>query len=405
MYIKRKLFAGLSVLGVALAMSIAFLNGGSKAIKTFSYSNTTPEDYYSDISETAVGDTLLASLQSLNTSKRKSLVGYDSMPNKFQLTDPGTSSGQVTSFYSGTSARYSGNMNREHTWPASRTVGGRGSDPLEDDIHMTRPTLTSDNSSRGNSFFTYTTERGWDPASLGVESYRGDSARIILYCVVADSRLSLVDRDIDSSSNHTMGKLSTLLEWNLMYPVASREQTRNTEAEKLQGNRNPFIDHPEYACRIWGNYNSNTKNVCGSTPVPPDPGPGEMTSLNLDVHEKTLAVGESFTLNAIIEPSSLSSSVVLDWFSSDDKIATVSSNGLVKGLKNGKVEITVCTTDMAFMDACVVTVGSGKSPSSSSGSGCSGNIASTSIILSTLSLVGVSVLIYHKINKRKKNNV
>ena len=227
------------------------------------YTNGDGATYYNDIGE-KTGTQLLSALQSLNNTKLKSRVGYGSMPSKYTTTDPGTSSGQVTSFYSGKSAVYSGNMNREHVWPASRTVGGRNNDPLEDDIHMTRPTLTSENSARGNSFFTVSGGGGWDPASFNNESYRGDSARIIFYCAVADSRLKIVDKSTDSSSNHTMGKLSDLLRWNLQYSVASREMTRNEEAEKLQGNRNPFIDHPEYACKIWGNTNATTQSICSA---------------------------------------------------------------------------------------------------------------------------------------------
>ena len=67
-----------------------------------------------------------------------------------------------------------------------------------------------------------------------------------------------------------MGKLSDLLKWNINYPVLDREKTRNEGAEYLQGNRNPFIDHPEYACKIWGNTNSTTKSICDNATYPTD---------------------------------------------------------------------------------------------------------------------------------------
>ena len=395
---QKFLLAGLSVLALSLTVSSVLSNKNNVEV-VLGYANGDEATYYNNI-DTSNDSTLLANLQSLNTAKRQSLVGYDNMPSKYTLTDPGTSSGQVTSFYSGKSAKYTGNMNREHVWPASKTVGGRGNDPLEDDIHMTRPTLISDNSSRGNSFFTASSGAGWDPGSLGDETYRGDSARIIFYCVVADSRLSLVDRDYDASTNHTMGKLSTLLKWNLQYPVLNREKTRNEQAEKLQGNRNPFIDHPEYACRIWGNYNADTRSACASQPKPPVE---EVTDLSLDVHEKKIEIGGSFYLHATITPSSLNGQTTLDWFSDDNTIASVDSNGFVKGLKNGTTIITVCTPDMLFMDSCTVVVGTGKA--SSNGGGCSGSIMTTSIILSTLSLAGTSILLFKKIKSRKKNNV
>ena len=399
---KRIGLVSLSVLSIALSIGVVF-SGKKEAVVTSGYTSGDAATYYNGISSTATEGELLSSLQALNTRKRQDLVGYNNMPNKYTQTDPGTSSGQVTSFYSGTSAKYSGNMNREHTWPASRTIGGRGNDPLEDDIHMTRPTLISDNSSRGNSFYTYTTERGWDPASLGVESYRGDAARIIFYCIVADSRLGLVDRDIDSSANHTMGKLSTLLEWNLKYPVLNRENIRNEAAEKLQGNRNPFIDHPEYACKIWGNTNANTRAVCGYTPTPPDPEPAELTGLSLDISEAHLEIGESLTLTVSPVPSD-AKLPDLYWWSDNDKVATV-NNGVVTAIKDGTTNINVCTLNGAYKVSCKIIVGSGVNPSSSSSkNGCGGNIVTTSVLLSTISILGVGLLIINKYRRKKNEN-
>ncbi|HBF68864.1 MAG TPA: hypothetical protein DDW20_06120, partial [Firmicutes bacterium] len=113
----------------------------------------------------------------------------------------------------------------------------------------------------------------YDPGSEGVKNYRGISARIVFYCLIADTNLGIVDST--SISGNNMGKLSDLLKWNLQYlpstsedaPLELRvEQNRNktiAEDAKGQGNRNPFIDHPEYACKIWGSTNSNTKKICG----------------------------------------------------------------------------------------------------------------------------------------------
>lgn len=231
--------------------------------------------YYSSISSSDSGATLLSKLQSLNSKKRKSTVGYNNMgtssSSPFKYTDYDTSTvkydsnGQpygtkVISFYSGKSVT---SFNKEHVWPDSR-----GGNKVEADIHMPRPTVPTENGSRGNSFFVEgkkSSSSGWDPAkeSFGIESYRGDAARIVFYCVVANSALSLNDNESDKTANKTMGKLSDLLKWNLKYTVDDREVRRNEGAEYLQGNRNPFIDHPEYACKIWGSYNSQTKAACG----------------------------------------------------------------------------------------------------------------------------------------------
>lgn len=324
------------------------------AIKSNSDANTTSvnagsvSSYYSDIDDNFTGQTLLKSLNKLNNEKLKRRVGYGSMPSKFSYTDydPNNRS-KVISFYSGTSATYANNMNREHTWPASRTVGGRGSDPLEDDIHMVRPTLTTENGKRGNSFFVENSlGGGWDPNTFKVDSYRGDAARIIFYCAISDTRLTIVDKTTDSTSNNTMGKLSDLLKWNLVYPVLEREQNRNEGAETLQGNRNPFIDHPEYACRIWGDTNATTKDICSKY------GNTAPTKLEITPNQSTIAVNEEIKLSVKATGGSASCT----WATSNSAIATV-NNGVVKGLKNGIVTITaVSKFDVSIKATATINV-------------------------------------------------
>lgn len=61
--------------------------------------------------------------------------------------------------------------------------------------------------------------------------------------------------------NREMGLLSALLKWNELDPPSREEKLRNDRICKLyQHNRNPFIDHPEYANLIW-------KSSISSTPV------------------------------------------------------------------------------------------------------------------------------------------
>lgn len=221
--------------------------------------------YYAGINPNS--STLLKDLNSLNSKKRKSTVGYSNMPSKYPITDKGNG-GAVMAFYAGTSDSYSGKMNREHVWPKS--LGGSS---VENDIHMPRPTYSADNSSRGNEYYVEGRhgpskpykETGWDPGAFSNqdETYRGDSARIVFYCAIANTNLKLVDTDGSSKPSNTMGKLSDLISWNLRYPVKQREMDRNNAIENIQGNRNPFIDHPELVCKIWGNYNSTTKSLCG----------------------------------------------------------------------------------------------------------------------------------------------
>ena len=248
---------------------------------TEGWTNTDFGSYYNSVNFDS--SNLLVELQKLNSQKRTSTVGYKNMPSKFYQTDydPNNKS-KVMAFYAGTSAVYSGNMNREHVWPNSR-----GGNLVEADIHAIRPTLTSDNSSRGNSFYVEGmahSANGWDPKTAGMkEQYRGQAARIIFYCCVASNQLSLVDKTNDDTGNKTMGKLSDLLKWNLQYGVAQTELNRNNGAQSLQGNRNPFIDNPGLACSIWGNTNAETKKICSGYVTPEKPDDGTTTPSNPSV--------------------------------------------------------------------------------------------------------------------------
>lgn len=239
-------------------------------------SSVDPEDYYASIDDSLTGDALKNALYNL-IHPYKASGTYDNIWNDYLLysdvahpENTGKASSDIIAFYDGEIHNRS-ELNKEHVWPKSR-----GGDYIEGDPHMVRPALIEDNSSRGNSFYVEgkaTEHDGWDPKTAGMnETYRGDSARIIFYCAVQEKNyLTLVDKETDSTSNRTMGKLSDLLRWNLNYAVQQRERNRNDILNGVMTsykhtyhlNRNPFIDHPEYACKIWGNTNSTTRSICG----------------------------------------------------------------------------------------------------------------------------------------------
>ena len=211
--------------------------------------------YYNQISDELRGKDLLLQLDNLLDSTSHPTINFTYkglMSEVFPYTD-----GKLYAFYRGTLAS-SGSMNREHVWPNSR-----GGNYIERDPHMVRPTLTSDNSGRVNAF--YNESGNYDPGEFGAYQYRGICARIIFYCAVKaqENGLNLVDKNTDSTSNKSMGKLSTLLKWNLEYDIDATEIQRNDVLyTKFKHNRNPFIDDRNYACKIWGDTNAETRGVC-----------------------------------------------------------------------------------------------------------------------------------------------
>ena len=262
-------------------------------------------DYYSGILESYTGTTLRNELNNLNSSKRKRTMGYDGIKTyagvtEIDWTGKANQTGKMFGFYDNAvlSSTWDGGAtwNREHVWPDS--LGGN---KVENDIHMARPTSVSINSGRGNKY--YGTGSLYDPGQYEV-NYRGVAARIIFYSAIADTSLSVIDAN--SGGSTSMGKLSDLLRWNLEYapstsadaPLTLRiEQNRNREIyrnSELQGNRNPFVDHPEYACRIWGTTNATTKEICGITDR-------NLSSITLSGNYKTqFEVGDSFSFGGTV---------------------------------------------------------------------------------------------------------
>ncbi len=53
------------------------------------------------------------------------------------------------------------------------------------------------------------------------------------------------------SGKPSIGDLCTLVKWNEEFAVTDFEKRRNDRVKELQGNRNPFIDHPEFVEAIW----------------------------------------------------------------------------------------------------------------------------------------------------------
>ena len=387
---KFRRFITLSCLSVfSVGMIAASLASASKSsVRSFAasapsthYDTGDADTYYNSISDSLMGNDLLVALRTLNLAKRRTTISYSSMgtspsgmfrytdydPDYVQYDTNGQPYGtKISSFYTYTSAT---SWNREHVWPNSHGggSGGNAGSPYPDqDIHMPRPTISSENSNRGNSFYVEgmcDQSKGWDPKTAGYsELSRGEAARITFYCLTVNSKLALSTTNTapssgkdpitgnNYSSGNTMGNLETLLKWTMGYEVTQRERNRNEGAEYLQGNRNAFVDHPEYACRIWGNVNDTTRSLCSGVIEHVD-----VTGVSLDKESDEVAVNSTITLTATVEPSNASIKTVL-WSSVDETIATVTSEGVVKGIKDGTTTITATTKDGGFKATCQVTV-------------------------------------------------
>jgi endonuclease I len=211
--------------------------------------------------------------------------------------------------------------NREHSWPNSlgfgSTTGNLGlPNAPYTDTHMLYLTDTGYNADRGNMPYADCTQSGgcaerptelnngvgggtgvypgnsnWFQGPNGNQgsfqvwsSRKGDLARAVMYMAIryeggvhpvtgqSEPDLELTDNRAQivatSSSPAYMGLMSTLLAWHQADPPNQAEVLRNDVVQSFQGNRNPFIDHPEWATQAL--FTSTTPAVCElATPVPP----------------------------------------------------------------------------------------------------------------------------------------
>ncbi|HDR67990.1 MAG TPA: hypothetical protein ENN61_02940, partial [Bacteroidaceae bacterium] len=157
--------------------------------------------------------------------------------------------------------------NREHVWAKSH--GGFDNDPpAGTDLHHIKPSDVSVNTDRGNKDFDFCSETGtrhseatdcyytsyaWEPG----DNIKGDVARMMFYMAVRYNGDTAGEPDLElrediPTSGPYFGRLSSLLVWHNLDPPDAFEIRRNNRIyEAYQGNRNPFIDHPEFAELIW----------------------------------------------------------------------------------------------------------------------------------------------------------
>lgn len=233
----------------------------------------TLSDYYRG-AEGLSGDALKAFLH--NIIKDHRTYSYDDTADLLKQTDEDPDNpNNVILFYTGRSeskSAYSSQVwNKEHVWAKSHGDFGTKR-PAGSDIHNLRPTDAQMNSTRGNKDFDeggskVNVNRGYGPGSSFSYSdsdsfepraeVKGDVARILFYMATryegekGEPDLELNDR-VNNGSAAYHGRISVLIRWHHEDPVDDFERNRNEVIYSYQGNRNPFIDYPEFADMIWG---------------------------------------------------------------------------------------------------------------------------------------------------------
>ena len=160
--------------------------------------------------------------------------------------------------------------NREHLWAQSWT---NNDGTHKTDLHHVYPTDGFVNGKRSNYAFaevedgnnTWYSENG---GKLGrsitsgfngtafepIDEYKGDIARALMYVSVRyySQDNSWGNSDMTQKSVIKNWAMTMLLRWHREDPVSQKEIDRNNAVYNTQQhNRNPFVDNPDFAERIW----------------------------------------------------------------------------------------------------------------------------------------------------------
>ena len=377
-----KTFAAFTVLLLVLATAFTLIFGLCDAhifapldiASATSAEATTSADYYASVESLSTnGASFRSSLASLITSTHKTLTSYDDLRDIYKSSDNDPNkSGNVLWFYTGTSIKYSGfgsgkgTTNREHVWPKD---GGGAFDEESycgSDAHHLRPCEAQLNSTRGNKSFGEVSQTAGNIVAQNDSTtydnlcytsgsyfypgvgYRGATARILMYVQTRWGNQYSLQFVTGSGKCKTIGDIATLMKWHIEEPVSDLERSRNEAVYKIQGNRNPFIDHPEYAARIYC-YDGQSYNTALQQVVEEYEGTEPISGLSFKNSAISLCIGETATLRPTYTPSNAKREV--NWTSSDTMVATIDADGKVTAKANGTTTITVSSKETPSIKA------------------------------------------------------
>jgi endonuclease I len=245
-----------------------------------------PAGYY-NTAEGKTGSVLQQALHEIIDNHTE--LTYTQLWTAFQTTDkksdgkvwdmysdiPGGTPAYTYQFISDQCGNYSAEgdcYNREHSFPKSWF---NDLAPMYTDLFHLYPTDGWVNNKRGNYPFGIVSNPTWistNGSKLGncsypgytgivfepVNGYKGDFARTYFYMATRYYKedAGWPGSDMVTGSQPKDWAIKMLMEWHKNDPVSQKERDRNETVFALQGNRNPYIDDPLYADKIWGALNA-----------------------------------------------------------------------------------------------------------------------------------------------------
>ena len=142
-----------------------------------------------------------------------------------------------------------------HIFPTDGFVNGRHDNFPYSEVGTATWTSQTGNKLGSNSFpgFTGTV---FEP----INEYKGDIARAMLYMVTRYENNMVAWRTNANADNILSGNtypsldnwyIQLMFKWHNQDPVSAKERARNDSIFRYQGNRNPYIDRPEFVSLVW----------------------------------------------------------------------------------------------------------------------------------------------------------
>lgn len=233
--------------------------------------------------------------------------------------------------------------NREHIIPQS-SFGKKA--PMVSDYLQVFPTDGKVNGMRSNYPFSEVGSASWtsrNGSKLGtsnisgysgtafepLDEFKGDVARTILYFATRyENNLSGMDFEMLGKTTYpgiSSWAVPMLLKWHQQDPVSERERLRNDAGYNHQGNRNPFVDYPEFVNFIWGDSTNTTP-----TPTPPSTPPTNGATCGTETFDNIPANASNYAVRTWTNNN-------ISWTASDAR-TDQTLNGKAIVIRNGALE-------------------------------------------------------------------
>ena len=256
---------------------------------------TALRDIIHDHVEVSYSSGLLSAFKAADTDSEGYIIDIYSNV-RYRPSDNGSSASHVGEGY-----------NREHSFPRSWFGGAVA--PMNTDVFHIYPTDIKVNGQRSNfpygvcdsgtrlTYGSYVAKGKLGtctyPGYTGTvfepdDEYKGDLARSYFYmatCYKNELPSWPGSAQLDYRTNRykafSTWTINMLMEWTRLDPVSEKEIKRNEAIYGIQGNRNPFIDHPELAEYIWGDMQGKPWNGSSGEITPAITTPANGSTIDL----------------------------------------------------------------------------------------------------------------------------